>query len=97
MRERPDASVLPVHLVQIAVEADVAPPLQLVEVERITTGGGCGSQIPIRQTHCTLAVSGHAIQTRKAVRVARAVDDRRRAAGTHEAIEPRSAHGESLM
>ena len=63
--ERPDASGLPIHLVEIAVEADVAPPLQLVEVERITTGGGRRSQIPIRQTHSRRAVSRHAIQCRE--------------------------------
>src|SRR5262245_50424407 len=96
MRERPDTSALAVHLVQVAVEADVAPPLQLVEVERITAGGGCGSQVPIRQANSRRAVSRHAVQPGKAVRVARGVDDRGRAARTHEAIEPWTAHGESL-
>ena len=92
-----DAAVGAREDVEIAVEAGVAPQLELVEIDPIGRKRGCRSEIAGGDAVGLAAGGSDAVDRRKAVGVDGRVNDVRRAIGAPEAVEPRPVDREALM
>ncbi len=79
-------------LVQIAVDAGVAPEILLIEVDRVAADGRRRSEDARRQPARSGAIETNAIERRKRMRRLNGIDELRRAGGADEAIEPGAGH-----
>ena len=91
VRETPYRPRPPIEPVQVTRERDVAPDLELIEVQRIVTQADLLSAIPRGQPPCSASVERDAVERWKPVCVAPGIHDRA------VAVEARSGHQVPVM